>query len=109
MEERKKRQRAVALHYQKDEHAPRVVAKGAGIIAGKILDKAEEAEVAVYKDAKLVEELTRMDIGDHIPPELYEVVAQVLTFISELDKEAGRSLEQQIGLERLRPIEVEDV
>ena len=109
MDERKKRQKAVALHYQKDEHAPQVTAKGAGVIADKIIEKAEESDVAVYQDAKLVEELTRMDIGEHIPPELYEVVAQVLTFISELDEEAGKSLKHSIGLERLRPIGVEDV
>ena len=101
------RQKAVALHYNRDEHAPKVVAKGAGIIAEKILTAAEESDVAVYKDAELVKELTRMDIGDHIPPELYEVVAQVLTFISDLDRSAGKGLESKLDLDRLRPIGAE--
>lgn len=87
--EKKLRQKAVALEYNENEHAPKVVAKGAGVIAEKILEEAKDSEITVYKDAKLVHELTRMDLGEHIPPELYEVVAQVLIFISDLDKGAG--------------------
>ena len=88
--QRRLRQKAVALQYNKDEHAPKVVAKGAGIIAEKILEEAKDTDVVVYQDAKLVEELTGMDLGQHIPPELYEVVAQVLIFISDLDQGEGR-------------------
>ena len=109
------RQKAVALQYNTEEHAPKVVAKGAGVIAEKILGEAKDSDVAVYQDAKLVEELTRMDLGQHIPPELYEVVAQVLVFISELDQSAGRNqerrpskLEQKLDLERLKPIGIGD-
>ena len=87
------RQKAVAVQYNTEEHAPKVVAKGAGIVAEKILENAENSEVTVYKDAELVNELTRMDLGQHIPPELYEVVAQVLVFISDLDRDAGRRAE----------------
>jgi len=86
-----KRQKAVALEYNLDEHAPKVVAKGSGVIAEKILENAEAADITVYKDPQLVEELTGMDLGQHIPPELYEVVAQVLIFISDLDHEQSKS------------------
>ncbi|MCL1989236.1 MAG: EscU/YscU/HrcU family type III secretion system export apparatus switch protein [Firmicutes bacterium] len=82
----KPRQKAVALQYNPDEHAPKVMAKGAGTVAEKILEQAKESEIAVYQDASLVEELTKMDLGEHIPPDLYDVVAQILIFISELDK-----------------------
>ena len=88
--QRRLRQKAVALHYNLDEDAPKVAAKGAGVIAERILEEAKNADVAVYQDAELVNELTRMDLGQHIPPELYEVVAQVLVFISDLDQSAGR-------------------
>lgn len=99
------RQKAVALHYNRKEHAPRVVAKGGGVIAERILEEAENADVAVYQDAQLVEELTRMDLGEHIPPELYEVVAQVLIFINDLDRSAGlQGKLGDLGLERLQPI-----
>ena len=98
------RQKAVALHYNNEEESPRVVAKGAGVIAEKILEKAQDSEVTVYKDEKLVHELTRMDLGDNIPPELYEVVAQVLVFINDLDRNAGKSLAQKLDIDRLKPL-----
>lgn len=79
-------QKAVALKYDPMDVAPKVVAKGSGYIAEKILEKGRDADIPVYKDEKLAEELTRLDLGEHIPPELYEVVAQVLIFISDLDK-----------------------
>ena len=101
MDDRQNRikQRAVALQYNPEEHAPKVVAKGKGIIAERIIKEAEESDVAVYKDEELVKELTKMEIGEHIPPELYEVVAQVLIFISDLDKSASN-----LDLDRLKSI-----
>ena len=80
------RQRAAAVKYDPTDIAPKVVAKGAGVVAEKIIEKAKETDVPIYKDDKLAEELTRLDLGEHIPPELYEVVAQILIFISDLDK-----------------------
>lgn len=79
-------QRAVAIRYDPSEVAPKVVAKGSGYVADKILEMGKENNVAVYSDSNLVDELTKVNIGDSIPPELYEVVAQVLIFISDLDK-----------------------
>ncbi|GHV40916.1 hypothetical protein FACS189490_06840 [Clostridia bacterium] len=86
MEEDRKNQKAVALQYNPNESAPKVVARGRGYIAERILAKAEASDVPVHKDAALVAELEKIDVGDAIPPELYEVVAQVLIFISDLDK-----------------------
>ena len=80
------RQRAVALNYNPDELAPKILARGAGLIAEKIMENATDADIPVHKDAALVEELTKLDLGEHIPPDLYEVVAQILIFISDLDK-----------------------
>jgi len=80
------RKRAVAIQYNPDDIAPKLIAKGAGLIAEKILENAANADVAIHKDEKLAEDLTRLDLGENIPPELYEVVAQVLVFISDLDK-----------------------
>ena len=77
---------AVALRYDPSDTAPRVVAKGAGYIHDKIIRKAGENDVTVISNPELVNELTRLDLGEGIPPELYEVVAQVLIFISELDR-----------------------
>lgn len=82
------RPKAVALQYNPHEPAPKVIAKGAGVVAEKIVEKAQEADVAIHQDAELLASLTQMDLGAYIPAELYEVVAQVLVFVSELDKDA---------------------
>ncbi len=81
-----KNKRAVAIKYTNGDAAPKVVAKGQGYVAEKILEKANDAIIPVYKDEKLVKELSSVEIGSNIPQELYEVVAQVLVFISDLDK-----------------------
>jgi len=89
MPESKFRQKAVALKYNPDSDiAPKVVAKGAGLVAEKILERAED--IPIHQDAALVEDLTRLDLGDNIPPELYDVIAQVLVFISELDRQESQ-------------------
>lgn len=84
-QEKKVMQQAAAIKYTKDDDAPKVIAKGKGIVAENILKKAEEAEVPVYRDPELVETLTKLDIGDYIPPELYQVVAEIMIFVSDLD------------------------
>ncbi len=85
-----KDKKAVALKYDSTKVAPEVVAKGSGYLAEKILEKGKEADIAVYEDKQLVEELTKLEIGENIPPELYEVVAKILLFISDLDKLQGK-------------------
>ncbi|MFV0518672.1 MAG: EscU/YscU/HrcU family type III secretion system export apparatus switch protein [Lachnospirales bacterium] len=87
-----KKKKAVALKYDPGSVAPEVVAKGSGHIAEKILEKALENETPVYEDKALVEELTKIDIGENIPPELYEVVAKILLFIGDLDKLQGKKI-----------------
>ena len=81
-----KRKKAVAIQYDASEIAPKVLAKGLGLVAEKIVEKGKSGDIAVHEDALLVEDLTRLDIGEHIPPELYTAVAQVLVFINELDR-----------------------
>ena len=80
------RQRAVAINYDPEEIAPKILARGAGRIAEKILENAAGSDIPVHKDTALIDELTKLDLGEHIPPDLYEVVAQILIFISDLDK-----------------------
>ena len=78
--------RAVAIKYNVDEIAPKVVGKGRGYVAEKLLEQAKYNKIPVYKDPSLVRDLMGVNLGDNIPPELYEVVASVLVFISDLDK-----------------------
>lgn len=86
MEKKMKDKKAVAIKYNPSMQAPKVVAKGSGYVAQKILENAKESNVTIYEDKELVEELEKIDLGLNIPPHLYEVVAQVLLFVSNLDK-----------------------
>ncbi len=87
MEEKKKKiKQAIALEYEPEDAAPKVIASGRGILAEKIIEKAKEANIPVHKDNKLAETLSRLEIGDVIPPELYEVVAEILVFVDQMDK-----------------------
>jgi len=74
--------KAVALQYNrgKDE-APRVVAKGMGEIARKIIALAEECGVPVHENADLVEILAKLNLNENIPPATYLVVAEILAFV----------------------------
>ncbi len=76
---------AIALSYTFEDAAPKVLAKGSGLVAQNILETAEKHDLPVYEDAKLAKMLTQLEIGDNIPPELYEIVAQVLVFITDVD------------------------
>ncbi len=85
-ENRPKKRTAIALEYDPNEAAPKVIASGSGVIADKIIEKAKENKVPVHKDDKLANTLSRLQIGEMIPPELYEVVAEVLMFVDAMDK-----------------------
>ena len=84
-EEKKKVKTAVALSYEPGYAAPKVVASGRGIIAERIIEKAKESNVAVHEDSKLANTLANLEIGEMIPPELYEVVAEVLVFVNDME------------------------
>lgn len=84
--EKKKVKQAIALEYDPADNAPRVIAMGRGALAEKIIEQAKQAEVPVHRDDKLAETLSKLQIGDMIPPELYEVVAEILIFVDGMDK-----------------------
>ena len=74
---------AVALHYDKTG-APRVVAKGKGVIGAKIVELAREHDIPIEENEVLAGALSHVEIGDEIPPELYKAVAEVLIFVLRL-------------------------
>lgn len=78
--------KAVALLYDPANQAPQVIAAGKGAIADKIIDKAKQSDVPLYKDTDLTETLLKLDIGECIPPELYGVVAEILVYVDKMDK-----------------------
>ena len=81
------KQKAAAIRYEKGkDRAPRVVAKGRGDIARRIIEVARQNNVPVYEDQRLVEVLETLDVDMEIPAELYRAVAEVLVFIYRLNR-----------------------
>lgn len=79
---------AVALAYLPDQHAaPVVKAKGKGAVADRIAQVAAENGVPVREDPSLVEVLSKLDLDQEIPPELYQLVAEILSYIYIIDQE----------------------
>ena len=80
---------AAALRYKQGEDiAPRLVAKGAGHIAEKIIEAAREAGVPVHESPDLLALLMTLNIGEMIPPEMYSTIAEVLAFIYRMNDKA---------------------
>ncbi len=80
---------AVALHYDKKNGAPRVVAKGKGTIAAKIIEVAKDSAVPIEENEVLAGALSNVELGDEIPAELYKAVAEVLIFVMRLTGRLG--------------------
>ena len=80
-------QTAVALRYRPPEDtAPRVVASGYGEIAKRILELAKQHDIPIYEEPAVVEALARLEVGTEIPPEFYQVVAEILAFVYSMDQ-----------------------
>jgi flagellar biosynthesis protein len=76
---------AIALAYQASDYAPKVVAKGRGLIAEQIIAKAKENKVFVHESKDLVALLMQVDLDDHIPPALYQAIAEILAWLYRLE------------------------
>ncbi|WP_256761441.1 EscU/YscU/HrcU family type III secretion system export apparatus switch protein [Cohnella sp. WQ 127256] len=82
--------KAVALKYEPEQgSAPTIIAKGQGAIADEIMRRAQENGIPLQEDSSLVEVLSKLDLNQEIPPELYQLVAEVLSFIYRSDRRAG--------------------
>lgn len=77
---------AVALTYSTGDAAPRVVAKGRGLIAREIIERAREAGVFVHESPELVGLLMQVDLDSRIPAELYVAVAELLAWIYRVEQ-----------------------
>lgn len=89
-DDNKKKKTAVALSYDPEDTAPKIIATGKGKLAERIIDKAREADIPIHEDEVLADTLSRLELGSYIPPELYEVVAEVLVFVDRMDKIKGK-------------------
>jgi flagellar biosynthesis protein len=88
--EKQKPVQAVALRYDKEvSSAPKVTASGRGEVAKKIIEAAQQAGVDIVEDPDLLEVLGRVPIGEEIPPELFQAVAEILAFIYRVNGRYG--------------------
>ena len=87
---------AVALVYdESDSPSPKVVAGGKGVIAEKIIETARKAGIHIREDANLVELLSKVPVGDTIPVELYQTVAEILAFVYKMDNEFKNKIDKK--------------
>ncbi len=86
-DEHPERRKAVALRYDAErDAAPRVVAKGAGLLAERIIALAQQSGVRVVQDPEVVAVLARLDVQAEVPEELYLAVAEILAFVYRLNR-----------------------
>lgn len=81
--------KAAALKYEENSIAPIVTASGMGHIADKIIEKAEENDVPIVYNKELSDLLNNVDVGEYIPPDLYEAVAHIIAYVADLDRKIG--------------------
>jgi flagellar biosynthesis protein len=93
------RRAAIALAYADNSPAPKVVAKGRGLIAETIIERARAAGVYVHDSPELVGLLMQVDLDRHIPPQLYVAVAEVLAWVYRLEQRLGLDGEKEAANE----------
>ncbi|MEW6519956.1 MAG: EscU/YscU/HrcU family type III secretion system export apparatus switch protein [Thermodesulfobacteriota bacterium] len=77
-----RQKKAVALRYDQEKDAsPKVIGKGVGLLAEKLLELAREHSIPIHEDADLVEVLARLDLNEEIPESTYFIVAEILAFV----------------------------
>ncbi|WP_447527358.1 MULTISPECIES: EscU/YscU/HrcU family type III secretion system export apparatus switch protein [unclassified Vreelandella] len=90
-----RRRQAVALAYHEGEQAPRVVAKGYGELAERIMAEAERQGIYVHDAPELVALLMQLNLDTEIPASLYQVVAELLVWVFELSGEEETHVERR--------------
>jgi flagellar biosynthesis protein len=78
---------AAVIKYDKDQgNAPTVVAHGTGYVAQKIIEAAKKNNIHLQEDSTLIQNLLQIDLGDSVPPQLYEVIAEVFILLEKIDE-----------------------
>lgn len=77
---------AAVIKYDTEGSSPRIVAQGKGQVANQIINLAQKNNIHMQEDSSLVANLLDMDLGDNVPPQLYQVMAEILVLIEEMEK-----------------------
>lgn len=91
--DKEERALAVALAYAPGDAAPKVIAKGRGLIAEEIIARAKEHGIYVHESPELVTLLSQVDLDAHIPPELYVAVAELLAWLYRVEQKGVATAE----------------
>jgi len=84
--------KAVAMKYKAyEDNAPKVIAKGSGEIARKIIEKAKEFDISIFKNEELTNMLMNVEIDEEIPAELYKAVVEIFIWLHKTEKKAQLS------------------
>ncbi|NPA55332.1 MAG: flagellar biosynthesis protein FlhB [Epsilonproteobacteria bacterium] len=84
--------KAVAMKYKAyEDAAPKVIAKGEGHIAQKIIQKAQEYDISIFQNPELTNMLMDVEVNDNIPPELYKAVVEVFVWLHQVQDKAKLS------------------
>ena len=84
--------KAVALKYKAYEDlAPKVIAKGKGEIAKKIIEKAKKFDVPIFQNETLADMLLKVDVNEEVPPKMYDAVVEVFIWLYKLEEKAEMS------------------
>lgn len=105
MKQPESRGTAVALAYRNGKAAPQVVAKGRGLVAEAIIEKARTHGVYVHESPELVSLLMQVDLDQTIPPELYRAVAELLAWLYRLEAAGALPLRPLLPLTALPPLQ----
>ena len=103
MKKPESQQLAVAMAYRAGDASPKVVAKGRGLLAETIIERAKEAGVYVHESPELVSLLMQVDLDQHIPPQLYLAVAELLAWLYRLEHGEADAEKPLITLPGLAP------
>lgn len=79
------RRKAAAIKYEENYDSPIVTAAGMGVVADNIIEKAEENDVPIVYNKELTDLLCNIDVGDSIPPDVYEAVAHIIAYVTDID------------------------
>jgi len=84
--------KAVAMKYQMyEDNAPKIIAKGSGEIAKKIIEKAKEFDVSIFQNPELTNMLMNVEINEEVPAELYQAVVEVFIWLHKTEQKAQLS------------------
>lgn len=84
--------KAVALAYEQNkQRAPKVIAKGEGFLAQRIIEKAKEYEIPLFQSKALVDSLIHLELDEEIPPQLYKAVVEVFIWLYKTENKAQMS------------------